>query len=89
MSNSEIVVDISVAHEIAATLSDSDVFAADIGSALIYQRYEGETEITPNDNAQVLNTAGKYIHDNIAINRIPQTEYAHITYDQNQDIRVW
>lgn len=83
---SDIVVDISVAQEFSATLSGTDVFTAEIGGALIY---DGETEITPSDSTRVLQTAGRCVPGNITINRIPQTEYAHITYDQNQDIRVW
>ena len=54
-----------------------------------YPPYEGETEITPNDNEQTLQTAGRYIPGNIVVARIPQSEYAHITYDMNKNIRVW
>lgn len=54
-----------------------------------YPPYEGETEITPNDNVQTLHTASRYIPGNITIRPIPPTEYAHITYDMNKNIRVW
>ena len=87
---SEIIVDISVAQEVVGELESDNLFTADLGgSAIVFPPYDGDTEITPNDGAQVLQTAGKYFTGNITINRIPQTEYAHITYDQNQDIRVW
>ena len=85
----DIVVDIAVALEIFGTITGDDVFTADIGGAPSYPAYEGATEITPDDNEQTLQTAGRYIPGNIVVARIPQTEYAHITYDMTKNIRVW
>lgn len=72
------------------TVSAAPGIAIDIANGIpIYPPYEGATQITPNDNEQTLQTAGRYIPGNIVVSRIPQTEYAHITYDHLQNIRVW
>ena len=42
--------------------------------------YDGEYEITPTDEAQVLQTAGKWNRENITIKPIP-SNYGRITWD--------
>ena len=42
--------------------------------------YEGEYEITPTDEAQVLQTAGKWDRENITIKPIP-SNYGRIAWD--------
>ena len=42
--------------------------------------YEGEYEITPTDETQVLQTAGKWDRENITIKAIP-SNYGRITWD--------
>lgn len=42
--------------------------------------YEGEYEITPTDETQVLQTAGKWDRENITIKPIP-SNYGRITWD--------
>ena len=76
-------------QQINVGVDDKITLDVDGAGGSVYPPYEGETEITPNDNEQTLNTAGRYIPSNIVIARIPQTEYAHITYDMNKNIRVW
>lgn len=64
--------------------------AIDITSGMPdYPPYDGDTEITPSDETQTLITVGRYIPRNITVKPIPNTEYAHITYDHLQNIRVW
>lgn len=43
-------------------------------------RYEGDYEVTPSQTAQVLETAGLLMTDNVTVNPIPQN-YGLITYD--------
>ena len=82
----EIFVDTAV---VFGTIGTEETYTADIGDVPIYPAYEGDVKITPNDEQQKLLTAGKYLPADITISRIPNSEYAHITYDQNQNIRVW
>ena len=85
----EVAIYIKDAPEIIGTLSADAIFTADIGGVPIYPLYEGDSEITPSDTEQTMLTAGKYLPTDITISRISQTEYAHITYDHLQNIRVW
>ena len=45
-----------------------------------HEIYEGETEVTPSDEAQVLLTSGLLMVDNITINPIP-SNYGRIEWN--------
>ena len=60
---------ISVDAELATVIKYSELPA-----------YTGETEITPSDEPQVLQTANMALYDNITINPIP-SNYGLITWD--------
>ena len=60
---------ISVDAEIATTIKHSELPV-----------YTGETEVTPSDETQILQTANTALYDNITINPIP-SNYGLITWD--------
>ena len=49
--------------------------------------YDGEYEITPQRQEQVLATSGKALRENIIVGAIPQ-QYGLITYDQDRRISI-
>ena len=48
--------------------------------ASLTPHYEGSTEITPGDNAQVLATAGMIVDEDIIVDPIP-SNYGHIDWN--------
>ena len=59
---------------------DGDGVIAYMPQSGAYPDYDGATEITPNQETQVLNTAFKSVLTNITINPIP-SNYGLITWD--------
>ena len=51
------------------------------------QKYEGEYEVTPTVNEQILETKNKLMTEDIKIQAIPK-EYGLVTYNQNKVIRI-
>ncbi len=49
--------------------------------------YEGECEITPTEEKQVLSTSQKLVKEDIIIKPIPQN-YGRITYNQDKTITI-
>lgn len=50
-------------------------------------KYEGDYEITPSTEKQVLPTQYKTFHENLVINPIP-SEYGLVTYNQDKTLTV-
>lgn len=46
----------------------------------IHPSYSGEYEFTPNDNTQIVATAGQILEQDIVINPVPNT-YGHVAWD--------
>ena len=68
--------------KISGSLSGSGTISATLGVPVYaeYETYEGETEVTPSDEAQVLLTSGLLMVDNITINPIP-SNYGRIEWN--------
>ena len=49
-------------------------------TAALVEHYEGTTEVTPADVAQVLHTAGLYMDSDVTIQAVPSS-YGRITWD--------
>lgn len=49
--------------------------------------YEGDYEVSPTTEPQVLSTANRLLNKNIVINPIPG-QYGLVTYDQNRTIKI-
>ena len=75
--------DCSVLVVLAGQANVSNVINGEFG---VFQKlsdahaYEGETEVTPSQEVQILRTKGKVVNDNITINPIP-SNYGRITWN--------
>lgn len=67
---------------ISGSLSGSGTISATLGVPVYaeHETYEGTTEVTPSDEAQVLLTSGLLMVDNITINPIP-SNYGRIEWN--------
>lgn len=61
-------------------LESESTFNCDMGEGYIPTIYHGSTDITPTDSAQVLNTQGMVVGENIIIEPIP-SNYGLITWN--------
>lgn len=57
------------------------------GGVILPEYYEGEYEITPRTEAQVLDTKDKFLKDNVVVAPIPK-EYGLVTYNQDKTITI-
>ena len=62
------------------SFADDTTFEVSMGEAFIPARYQGETNIVPSADVQVLDTNGKVLDENITIQAIPNN-YGLITYN--------
>ena len=74
--------DISTRGGLSGALSIHGGLTAQMGVPVYaeHEIYEGETEVTPSDEAQVLLTSGLLMVDNITINPIP-SNYGRIEWN--------
>lgn len=67
---------------VTGTLSIGPTISADltIPSAIGVDPYQGEYEVTPSEEEQILNTGGKYLSKSVVVAPIP-SNYGRITWD--------
>lgn len=76
-----------------AILSDSEQLIGELPGKLVFYAagdlpaYDGPYEVTPSRQEQVLKTAGKYLPENIKVNKIPEN-YGLISYNQDRVIKI-
>ena len=61
-------------------MSIENTFKVEIATSFMPETYEGQSEITPSENMQTLNTNGKVCLSNIIINPIP-SNYGKIEWN--------
>ena len=83
MNELNIPVTLTVDEDIGVKIGDVPNVSVGLDTAIVASltpHYEGNTEITPGDNAQVLVTAGMIVDEDIIVDPIP-SNYGHILWN--------